>query len=101
MIVDLEKPIKDLEGNIVTEADEPVLAKTLVIRALTILGQDDEKASGDERYRRYKLALDITEQKRVNLKSEDIADIKKLVGKMYMPIIVGRVYDILEGNDSE
>ena len=34
----------------------------------------------------------------VDLTIEEAAEIKKLVGKAYGPVVVGRVYEIFEGN---
>lgn len=65
--------------------------------ALLVQAQNDH-AEGTEKYRRYKLATRImTEGPVVELSVEEAALIKKLVGAIYLPTVVGRVFEALEG----
>ena len=94
MKVNVNVQIKDLDGNDI----EGITVKGIIVQALTVLGEEDKNMTGDMRYTQYDLARRITEAGDVaELKAEDIVLIKKLVGKMYQPIVVGRIYDALEG----
>ena len=95
MKIDFAKTIKTLDGK---ELDPP---RTLgQISAEALLGNyPDEKIDGDEKAKRLKLALRIVDAKDVDLKSEEIAKIKRLVGIAYAPLVVGQAFDMLEGED--
>ena len=103
MKVNVNTEIKDLNGEVIVEGKDktPLLVKPILINALTILSQEDKDLDGKERYDRYTIALKISdaEDGMVSLKSEEVAKIKELVGAMYQPLVVGRVYDALEGTE--
>ena len=82
--------LKDGEGNVFTLKG---------ICATVLLGQpQNEKATGEEKMKRYDLAKKIwTAEGEVDLKAEDISLLKKLVGESYLPLIVGQVWAMLEG----
>lgn len=54
--------------------------------------------TGEQKYKRYKLAQRF-EKEVVNedFTSEEIADVKSAIGNIYPPLIVGQLYDQLEG----
>lgn len=78
------------------ENGKPLLAKQIVCNAL--LGSyEDEKLSGEDKVRRYLLAQKIyNSDSTVEVSSEDISLLKQLVAKLYTPLIVGQVYQLLE-----
>ena len=90
------KPTLNNEGVIIGQTQEPVLLGNLVKAALL---QPDEKDSADEKVTKFELMLRVSAAKdgELDLESEDITLVKKLVGKMYAPLVVGQVYRILEG----
>ena len=103
MKVAINTQVKDFNGAVVEGSDKkPLEVKALVVSALTVLDQKEADLAGDERYQLYKLALKISDCKddTINLTSDEIVIIKRRVGKMYMPLIVGRVFDVLEGEDA-
>lgn len=101
MKVNVDKVLLDLEGKEILRSDNsPMKIKELVIQSLTILNKDDEKMTGDERYKLFDIAQRITKDaSSVDLKSEEIALIKQRIGVMFQPLVVGRVYDVLEGKE--
>ena len=77
---------------------EDLTVKTVCVNALLAHFPDDTKVDGLEKYNRYKLASEISgADTEIDLPSESIVKIKLLVGKIYNPTIVGRVFDALEG----
>ncbi|MCK4577943.1 MAG: hypothetical protein KAU50_04085, partial [Candidatus Marinimicrobia bacterium] len=82
-------------GQVVSEK-EPMTVRLAAIRALTASFRDEQNLAGDEKITRFHLALRITDEDKPELKAEGIVLIKTLVGKMYGPIIVGRMWTILE-----
>lgn len=56
-----------------------------------------EKIDGEEKLKRYKLAIKIQEAKaEVDLSSEEIVKVKELVGKGWTPLISGQVWELIE-----
>ena len=99
MIKNLDVVLRDLEGKEIIDSEDtkrPVLARTIIINAL-MATYKDENPSGEEKVRRYKLAM-LLHGGSHELSAEDIVLIKTLVGKGWGPIIVGQIYDLLESN---
>lgn len=78
--------------------DEKGVAFTLGNVAVNaLLGQyQDEQVGGDEKFKRFKLADRISVGGVQEVSAEEIALIKRLVGKGFLPMFVGAVYDALE-----
>jgi hypothetical protein len=76
------------------DSDDTLTLKHVCCNALLA---EDDKADGKEKARRYKLAIQIYDAKEaLGLPIDDIAIIKKLIGKIYPPIIVGQAFDIFD-----
>src|ERR1700741_2559296 len=83
-------------GKPVKEADVELNLGGVAVSALLMLRQDDSNISGDEKFRRYKLAERLTAGGVVDVSVEELALIKSLIGGMYQPIVVGAAFDLLE-----
>lgn len=57
---------------------------------------DERELSGDEKFKRAELAQALTGAGEVKVKAEDIALMKKLVAKLYGPLIVYRAWQLLD-----
>lgn len=101
MKLDLGKGLKDLEGMAIMAADEePATLRGVIIGALMAMYKGEDDLPGEEKLKRWELALKIKNaEDPVDLKSEEIVLIKKLVGKAYGTIIVGNVWTALEGGN--
>lgn len=64
--------------------------------ALNGVYQDEQNLSGDEKYKRGEIAQSIVATGEVKLKVEDIALIKRLIGKAYPPPIVFQAWRELD-----
>lgn len=82
--------LKDGEGNVFNLKG---------VCATVLLGQaQNEKATGEEKMKRYDLAKKIWDAEgECDVKAEDITTLKKLVGESYLPLIVGQAFRMLEG----
>lgn len=102
MKIDFDITIENLYGQNVKDADtnEDITLGKACVTALTIVLQD-EKISGDEKFKRYMLATKIVEGGEIIITTEEIVMLKDLIGKVYGPTIVGPVYMQLEGMDRE
>lgn len=59
--------------------------------------EDEKSLSGEDKYRRAQIAHEIGKGGEVKLKAEDVALLKKLIGKAYGPLLVLQAWNMLEG----
>lgn len=72
--------------------------KMAAINALYGQYKGEENLSGEQRYRRGKIADMIDKSNGdLKLKIEDAAEVKKLIGQAYGPLIVKQAWDIIDG----
>jgi len=60
---------------------------------------EDEKLNGKEKYKRGDLAERIDKQEEVEVTVEEISLMKDVVGKAYNPMMIKKVWDLLEKSD--
>ena len=82
-------------GQVVGE-NEPLTVRVAAVRSLSANFRDEQDLAGEEKVKRFHLALKLTDEDEPDLKAEDIVLIKKVVGKMYGPVVVGRMWAILD-----
>ena len=99
LAIDFRTPITQLDGKPFTnEAGQPdgmTLGKVCT-NALMANFPDEQGLSGDEKMRRFLVAKNIFEHYDYSLNVEEIALVKKLVGKSYGPLIVGQAWALLD-----
>lgn len=89
--------LKDLDGTIIkTNGEKDFTMKDAVINALLQVFPDEQNLEGTEKLKRYNLATRIHKGGDLVIETEEIALIKKLIGKAYGPIVVGPIYQHLE-----
>ena len=89
------KQVCQMCGQAVSEPG-PMTVRLAATRSLTATFRDEQSLPGDQKIARFHLALKLTDEDEPDLKAEDIVLIKKLVGKTYGPVVVGRVWAILD-----
>lgn len=104
--VDFSKVFTDTEGKPICTRelkpeqvcpDDGFFTLRLAARnALNGVYQDEQNLSGDEKYKRGEIAQSILSAGEVKLKVEDIALIKRLIGKAYPPPIVFQAWRELD-----
>jgi len=86
----------DLSGKPVSQTDasdsKPATVGFVAVNAL-LSPVPGENPSGDEKAQRYALALRLHPGGEHEFTPEDLALIKKLVGQLYGPLIVGQVFE--------
>ena len=93
MKINFEQVIKNIKG----EQIKDLTLKSVSVEAL-LATFDDERALGEEKVKRYLLAIRIqADPTGVDLVVEDVAKIKQLIGKGYGPLVVGQAWEMLEG----
>jgi len=71
------------------------------IGALMGVYGDEQALSGDEKFKRYKLAERISAGGVQEVSVEDVALLKKLIGKNWPPAVLGPAYEALEQDPVE
>lgn len=109
--IDFSQKIRSLEGVPVcaveikpTEecpADKHFTLALAARNALFSQFEDEKNLSGEDKYKRAALATTIGNGGEVKLKAEDVALLKKLIGKAYGPLLVLQAWNMLEGKDTK
>jgi hypothetical protein len=95
MPIDFESTFKDLDGNDINEGGKVLTLGRLVTNALLTVADDERTMTGETKAKRYDLAMRVLRGDAA-LKAEELADIKKAIGKHYTPIIVGPAWKMLD-----
>ena len=107
MKIDVTQNLKQLDGTPLAQASarcpecgQATEARTFTLRLVAVdalmMQRRGEELGGDEKVRRYALAMQIHSEDEPDLKVEDVALIKKLVGELYGPLVVGQVWAMLD-----
>ena len=104
-MIDFTVVLKDLNGEDIIERNlapdntaksKPLTLGAVAANALLAQFEDEKNLSGEEKVKRYGLAMRVVSSKDAALKAEEVAEIKKLVAKAYSPLIVGRAWGLLD-----
>lgn len=100
MKIHLKKVITDLKGEAILDKDDKELTiKDAILLSLVNL-DPREQTDPEEKYKMFKLSQRFyNAEDSINIKDKDITLIKKCVGKIYPPVAMGRIFDILDGED--
>jgi hypothetical protein len=98
MKVDFTRKLVTLAGeNIKYATKDQTTLMDVSLDALLTPMQDEQNLSGEEKAKRYVLATRIYSNKTdVDLETDEISLIKRLIGKLFGPLIVGQAYPMLE-----
>lgn len=97
MQINFDGLIKDLDGNpVMSEGGTPTTLKAPACGALTASFRDEPELSAEDKLKRYRLALKASEGGTQDWAVEDVAELKRMIGKAYPPLIVGRCFDLIE-----
>lgn len=100
MLIKLNQVIKNLEGDPIKNADnkkDDLTMRNVCVNALLANYSDERDIDGNEKAKRYELAMKIhLEKKEIELEIDDVKLIKDLIGKMHFPLVVGQAYRILD-----
>ena len=86
------KPMKD--GG---ESDKDATLQSVCFGAMTAVLDGDNAMTGEEKMRAYKLTQKLVEGGEVELSAEEITELKKRINKAYHFLVVGRAFELLEG----
>lgn len=97
MLIDPLSPILDLNSKPLKKPDgSPFLLVDALHEVLQATFQDERDLSASDKVKRFDYALRLNAKLPVEFTIEEAAELKKLIGKGYGPLIVGRVFGIIE-----
>ena len=110
MKIDVTQNLKQLDGSPLTQATarcpecgQTTESRILILRRVVVdalmAQRQDQELSGGQKVRRYAIATQIHNEDAPDLKVEDVALIKKLVGEVYGPLVVGQAWAMLDPID--
>lgn len=95
MKLKINQQLRDVEGNILKgEKERPLTMRDVCINSLLTPVQGDDEKVKWEKYEIFKSMRDSKEE--VDLKIEQITILKKAVGKVQPPLLMGQIWDMLE-----
>ena len=94
--VDFSDVLKNEAGEDLKIRDKEQTLGIIVANALFATFPDEKDLSGEEKFKRGMLALDVQGAGTMTLSAEDIAMIKKVVAKAYGPLIVAQSWKLLD-----
>lgn len=102
MKINFNQELQTFDGKPIIKQGTKEETLKLIDVAVNALLTPDEKSSGEERFKRYNIALNIhSNSNEADLNVEDVATLKKLIGVTYAPIVVGQAWNMLEKNIAE
>jgi hypothetical protein len=96
MKIDFSAVIKDLDGDPVKDGDEDATLGRIACTALLATYADERELPAEQKVKRFRLAEIAAKGGEREVKVEDVALIKQLIGKAFAPLVVARAYDIIE-----
>jgi len=94
MKIKLNAVLKDIDGKTPLKIQNRAMSvKDVCIQAILTPGKDEKP---ERKYKNYEIFRKLDEAEEVDLSVEDISYLKKKVGELFPPLIMGQVWDILE-----
>jgi len=96
MKIDISQKMKDINDKdiINPQNNQAMTLKSIAIEALLFPKEKDTEKEKYDKYDLYKKLKEV--KKEVDLKVEEVAKIKKLIGEVKPPLIMGQAWDMLE-----
>jgi hypothetical protein len=96
MKIDFSAVIKDLDGDAVKGGEKDATFGRVACSALLASYADEQNLPAEDKVKRFRLAEVASKGGEQEMKVDDVALIKTLIGKAFAPLVVGRAYDIIE-----
>lgn len=88
--------LQDADGEPIKEGEKPLTLGRAALMALTITLPDDANMTGEEKFKLGQLANRVYTDKPVDLSAEEIATLKKRIGKAFNSLVVFRAWPLLD-----
>jgi hypothetical protein len=105
MEIDFDQILKNIHGKTINDLvdgqEVPVTLKQVAVNALFAALPNEREISGEEKLKRYQLALRINKGGKIILTAEELSLIKKMIGKSFSTLVSGQAWMLLEGESPE
>lgn len=98
MLVKINVPLTTLDGQTMKDnVDGQAVDATVKTAIVNAVLAPVQKESGIEKVKKFNLAQRIYKDDEVELTAEEVSLIKACVGENFAPIVVGQIWNLLEG----
>lgn len=97
MKINFDSVLKHISGENLKTNGEDLTLKGASIEALIAIAESDRNATGEDKFKRYEIAMKVNAGGEVELTPEEVAVIKKRVGEVFGVAVVGPAYKLLNG----
>ena len=94
MKINFSQKLKNLDGSVSDEA--PTLG-AIAVRALVETLEGDQKATGEDKFKRAVLAQKVHDAGEIDISVEEVSKIKSRIGQAFPPVIVFAAWSLLDG----
>lgn len=88
--------LQDADGEPIKEGEKPLTLGRAALMALTLTLPEDSAMTGEEKFKLGALASRVYTDKPVDLSAEEIATLKKRIGKAFNALVVFRAWPMLD-----
>lgn len=91
--------LHDIDGKdiIPVKGASAMTLKDVIFNSILAPVQEDDEKKKYEKYEIFKKVKEVGKDGIVDLKAEEITTVKKSIGKVQPPLVMGQAFDILEG----
>ena len=99
--IDVTQTFVGLDGDVLTDQDKKELTLRSICENVLLGTNPKEQIDGEEKVKRYALAMKIHEHDATDMTAEEITLVKKVIGEAYGPMVVGRAWEMLDPKTEE
>jgi len=96
MQVNFDAPITDLKGEPLKDGENVVTLASVACTALMAAFPDEQNLDAKAKITRFNLAMLVVDGGVCEVKTEELAELKKVLGRAFGPLVVGRAFEIIE-----
>jgi hypothetical protein len=97
MKVNFDSKLLHLDGQVLKNRDADFTLKSAAIEALMNIAESDRTAKGEDKFKRYELAVKVNAGGEVEITPEEATLLKQRIGEVYGPAVIGPAYKLLNG----
>jgi hypothetical protein len=96
--LDFDAKILNLKNEPLKESDDDMTLGSVICSVMLNVIPEDQNGTGQKKMQMFRMAQLASQGGEADVKAEDIVLLKDRVAKMCGALIVGRVYDLLDGS---
>lgn len=101
MKINWDAKITNFDGVTLKDGEKDVTLATITCSVFVSVLKGDEQLSGEEKEKLFKIGMSAATGGIGEITADQAATLKRRIGIAYPPLIVGRAYEIIEGDSPE